>query len=45
VVLIARLDNWENATLELLRNKLERVFARHITETACGKSPDRPVSE
>jgi hypothetical protein len=38
VVLIARLDNWEDATLDQLRGKLEGLFARHVTETKCRES-------
>jgi hypothetical protein len=37
VVLIARLDNRESSNLEALRSKLEKLFARHLTETACGR--------
>jgi hypothetical protein len=45
VVLIARLDNWEDAKPELLKNKLEKLFARHLIDTACGESPNVPASE
>jgi len=37
VILIARLDHWENAAPELLRNKLDKLFARHLAEVGCGK--------
>ena len=42
VVLIARLDNRESSNLEALRSKLEKLFARNLTETACGKGQDPP---
>ena len=45
VVLVARLNNWEDALQEQLRHKLEMLFARHVTETKCGEGPGRPVSE
>jgi hypothetical protein len=38
VILIARLDTREDAQSQQLRDKLERLFARHVTETKCGKS-------
>jgi hypothetical protein len=44
VVLIARLDNRESSNLEALRNKLEKLFARHLDEIACG-SPQSPDPE
>ena len=42
VVLIARLDNRGSSNLEALRSKLEKLFARNLTETACGKGQDPP---
>jgi hypothetical protein len=36
VVLIARLDSRESSNLESLRNKLDKLFARHLDEVACG---------
>lgn len=42
VVLIARLDNRESSNLEALRSKLEKLFARNLTETAYGKGQDPP---
>jgi hypothetical protein len=45
VVLIARLDNWEDAKPELLRDKLEKLFARHLIDTACGKSQNDPTAK
>jgi hypothetical protein len=45
VVLIARLDNREDATPELLRDKLEKLFARHLIDTRCGESHNGPTSE
>jgi hypothetical protein len=44
VVLIARLDNWENANPDLLRNKLENLFARHLIDTTCGEAQNDPPS-
>jgi hypothetical protein len=38
VVLIARLDKWEDAKPAQLREKLESLFSRHLTESGCGKS-------
>jgi hypothetical protein len=37
VILIARLDHWENAAPELLRKKLDKSFERHLAEVGCGK--------
>jgi len=34
-VLIARLDNGEHLKPQQLRDKLEKLFARHITERKC----------
>ena len=45
VVLIAQLDNREGAESELLRNKLEELFARHLIDTTCRGSQNNPVSE
>jgi hypothetical protein len=45
VVLIARLDQREDAEPELLRNKLEELFARHLIDTTCGESHNDPTSE
>jgi hypothetical protein len=45
VVLIARLNIWEDATEEQLRDKLEKQFARHVAETRCNGDQDRPVSK
>jgi hypothetical protein len=44
-VLIARLDNWEEAKPEQLRAKLDILFARHVTEAKCGRSSQGAVSE
>jgi len=44
-VLIARLDNWEDLKPQQLRDKLERLFARHIAETKCGQSPHDSLSK
>jgi hypothetical protein len=45
VVLIARLDNCEDAKPELLRDKLGKVFGRHLIDTTCGKSQNDPVAK
>jgi hypothetical protein len=45
VVLIARLNHLEDALPELLRKKLDKLFERHVAETACGKQLRPPVSE
>jgi hypothetical protein len=37
VILIARLDHGENPAPGLLRNKLDKLFERHLTEVGCGK--------
>jgi len=37
-VLIARLDNSEDVKPKQLRDKLERLFARHIDENGCGQT-------
>ena len=37
-VMIARLDNWEEAKPEKLRERLEKVFARHVAGSGCIKS-------
>lgn len=37
VVLIARLEHWENAASDLLRKKLDKLFERHLAEIGCGK--------
>jgi hypothetical protein len=42
VVLIARLNHRENA--DLLRNKLQKLFERHVSESDC-KGRRRAVSE
>ncbi len=44
VVLIARLDNWEAAKPELLRGKLEKLFARHLIDATCRETPNDPAS-
>jgi len=44
MVLIARLDNSEEVQPAKLRQKLDRLFARHI-ETGCGQSPRDSVSK
>jgi len=36
-ILIARLDNWEQAEPEKLRERLENVFARHVAGSGCIK--------
>jgi hypothetical protein len=41
VVLIARLDKSEEITPELLRDKLDKLFNRHLAESSCGASPRR----
>jgi hypothetical protein len=45
VVLIARLNNWEDPEPELLRDKLEKLFARHLIDTTCSESQNNPVAE
>jgi hypothetical protein len=45
VVLLARLDNLEDATPELLRAKLDKVFARHLIDSTCGVSENLPALE
>jgi hypothetical protein len=45
VILIARLDHWENAAPELLRNKLNKLFERHLAEVGCGKKLPTLVPE
>ena len=45
VVLIARLDHWESAAPQPLRNKLDKLFERHVAETGCGKKPQTLVLE
>jgi len=45
MVLIARLDNSEAAQPAKLRQKLDRLFARHLAETGCGQSPRDSVSK
>jgi hypothetical protein len=37
VILIARLDHGENLAPGLLRNKLDKLFERHLAEVGCGK--------
>jgi hypothetical protein len=44
-ILIARLDNWEEVTPEQLRNKLDKVFDRHIAESKCGENPSDSVAK
>ena len=44
-VLIARLDNSEDLKPRQLRDKLERLFARHIAESKCGQSPHNSASK
>jgi hypothetical protein len=34
---IARLDNWEELKAEKLRERLEKVFARHLAGSGCVK--------
>jgi hypothetical protein len=43
VVLIARLDNWEDKNSQQLRERLEGAFARHVSETRCGEESVRSV--
>jgi hypothetical protein len=38
VVLIARLDNWDDAKPAQLRERLESLFTRHIAECESGKA-------
>ena len=45
VILIARLDHWENAAPELLRNKLDKLFARHLAEIGCGREARAAISK
>ena len=45
VVLIARLETFEEAKPDHLRNRLDKLFARHITESGCRKGPQTSVSE
>jgi hypothetical protein len=45
VILIARLDHWENAAPELLRKKLDKLFERHLAEVGCGKKLPTLVPE
>ena len=45
VVLIARLDNSEDAKPEQLRERLEELFARHVIESGCRKDPHSSTSE
>jgi hypothetical protein len=45
VVLLARLDNLEAATPKLLRAKLEKLFARHLSDTTCGVRENLPASD
>jgi hypothetical protein len=44
-VLIARLDNSEEANPRHLRDKLERLFDRHVAETGCGENPCSSASK
>ncbi len=37
VIVIARLEHWENAASDLLRKKLDKLFERHLAEIGCGK--------
>jgi hypothetical protein len=39
VVLIARLENWEDAKPAQLEERLGKLFTRHITEKGCRGSP------
>ena len=45
VVLIARLDDWEDTNSQQLRERLEGAFARHLSETRCGEQSVRSVPE
>jgi hypothetical protein len=45
VILIARLENGEGAKPAHLRDKLEKLFTRHITERGCGKAPPGSASK
>jgi hypothetical protein len=45
VVLIARLDNWEDAKSQILRERLEKAFARHLAENRCGQESERLISK
>jgi len=44
VVLIAQLDNSEEAKPQQLRDRLEQLFARHINESGCHSSLRRSGS-
>ncbi len=44
-VLIARLGNWEEVKPEQLRNKLDKVFDRHIAENRCSENPSDSVAK
>jgi len=45
VILIARLEHWDNAAPDLLRKKLDRLFERHLAEVGCGKKLHTLVPE
>jgi hypothetical protein len=45
MVLIARLENCEEAQPARLRQKLDKLFTRHMAETGCGQSPRDSVSK
>jgi hypothetical protein len=45
VFLIARLDKAEKTTPELLRDRLDKLFNRHLTERVCGAVPRRSDPE
>jgi hypothetical protein len=51
VVPITRLDIWQDAKADRLRDKLEKLFARHLIDTTCvmgtkdAESSNDPASE
>jgi len=45
VILIARLEHWDNAAPDLLRKKLDKLFERHLAEVGCGKKLHMLVPE
>lgn len=44
-VLIARLDDSEDATPQQLRDKIKKLFARHVAESECSDTPGSAASE
>jgi hypothetical protein len=38
------MEHWETAAPQLLRNKLDSLFERHLAENGCGKKTARQVS-